>query len=486
MRKLFLLIGVTTMLFISCTQKEQKNVAIIKGNVPIETSSLKFEWIKEHSADIKPQANIVQIDSLGNFEIEIPVQQLSAGLMSINNKRYDVVLEPGDQIEIKVKKDTILYSGKGAAKNSFLYLLSKNNKCSRMEIMRSWYTEEHEFKDFFVMIEDYINERKAEFEEFSKLYSLSKAYVNYFEIENKLASIDLYQQAVKSYSRKNKLPMDSIIVPKEYEEHFSLKSLQNDKNLIYANYLMILNGMIRSNTEKVLSTNTSSNKDSIKLSIIMDSLSGLTREYYLVQNIYYNLSIYDKYDSALVSSFDKIKSDKNCIAVVNKELEKFNKKKDMIGVNLNSEILQTELRDTANIRKTMADILKKYEGKVIYLDIWSLGCGPCRMAMPLSKKLKEKLKEYPVEFVYITVDNYTDKLWNEVFKVSLGQENHYRFEKGFDAKLLEAFSIMAVPTYLMIDKEGKLISYKAERPYNNMMQENPELEKELIELSGKI
>lgn len=123
---------------------------------------------------------------------------------------------------------------------------------------------------------------------------------------------------------------------------------------------------------------------------------------------------------------------------------------------------------------------------MIYLDIWSLGCGPCRIAMPLSKNLKEKLKGYPIEFVYITVDNFNDNLWSEVFKVSLGKENHYRFEKGFDAKLLEELSIMAVPTYLMIDKNGKLISYKAERPYNNMMQENPELEKKLIEHSGRL
>lgn len=486
MRKLFLLIGVAMMLFISCTQNEQKNVVLIKGNVPKETELLKFEWIKEHFADIKPKAYIPQIDSLGNFEIEIPLQNLSTGVMSINDKRYDVVFEPNDRIEIRIEKDTIIYSGKGAEKNSFLYLLSKKDKCSRMSIMMSWYMEAHEFKDFFMMIDDYIGERKSEFEKFSKSHTFSKEYVNYFEIENKLEYIDLYQQAVMAYSRKNNLPMDSINVPKEYEKHFSMKNLQSDKNLIYANYLMLLNDMIRSNTEKILSSNTSLNQDSVKLSIIMDSLSGLTREHYLVQSIYYDLSIYDKYDSALMASFNKIKSDKNCIFVINYELEKFNKKQDMIGANFNNEILQTELRDTANNRLTIADILKKYEGKVIYLDIWSLGCGPCRIAMPLSKNLKEKLKGYPIEFVYITVDNFNDNLWSEVFKVSLGKENHYRFEKGFDAKLLEELSIMAVPTYLMIDKNGKLISYKAERPYNNMMQDNPELEKKLIEHSGRL
>lgn len=178
MRKLFLLIGVAMMLFISCTQNEQKNVVLIKGNVPKETELLKFEWIKEHFADIKPKAYIPQIDSLGNFEIEIPLQNLSTGVMSINDKRYDVVFEPNDRIEIRIEKDTIIYSGKGAEKNSFLYLLSKKDKCSRMSIMMSWYMEAHEFKDFFMMIDDYIGERKSEFEKFSKSHTFSKEYVN--------------------------------------------------------------------------------------------------------------------------------------------------------------------------------------------------------------------------------------------------------------------------------------------------------------------
>ncbi|NLT50491.1 MAG: TlpA family protein disulfide reductase [Ignavibacteria bacterium] len=485
MKKSFFLIGVTILLLISCTHNKQKNLAVIKGTVPKETNSLKFERIKEHTADMYPKKYFVQIDSSGNFEIEIPVQQLSVGVMNINDKRYDFAIAPNDQIEIKVDKDNIIYSGKGAEKNNFLYELSKNDKCSLDGIINSWYNENHELKDFFVMIDDYINSRKKEFEKFNKLYPLGADYTNYFQIENELVYIDLYQYAITAYAIKNNLPISSVNIPQEYKKQFNLKSLQDDKNLIYRDYLTILDNIIYSNMEKIISKNNSINPDSLTLSIAMDSLSGQTREHYLVKSIYYDLC-HDKYDSTLMSSFNKIKSNKNCISFVNKELEKFNKKKEMIGVNLSSEILKTELRDTSNNKKTLADILKKYKGNVIYLDIWSLGCGPCREAMPFSKKIKEKLKGYPVEFVYITVDEYSDILWKEVFEVSLGKENHYRFEKGFGAKLLEAFSIIAVPTYLMFDKEGKLLSYKAERPFNNMMQENPELERILIALSGNM
>lgn len=484
MRKLLLLTGALTLLLISCTQQEQKNLAIIQGKVLYDIDEIKFEWFKEHSADIKPQTYIAKVDSVGNFTVEIPIQQLSKGMMITNNQRYDLVLIPEDHIKVSITKDSIIYSGKGAEKNNFLQELSQNKKCSRMDIMMSWYREEHELNDFYIMIDEYINTRKMEFEKFSSSHTLQKEFIDYFNIENQLDYVDLYEQAVIAYSRKNGIPIDSLEIPVEFEKQYSIQGLLNDKYLVYSNYLHILNGMIRSNVERIINADTSLKRDEVKLSIIMDSLSGRIREHYLVQGIYYNLSIYDKYDSSMVSAFNTIKTDENCIKVVETELIKFNKKKEMIGAPLHNDFLQTILCDTSKTKMTIAEVLSKSKGKVIYLDIWSLGCGPCRMAMPLSKKLKEKLKDYPIEFIYLTVDNYSDKLWDEVFKVSLTQDNHYRFEKGVNSKLHELFNIMAIPAYILIDKKGNLVSYNAERPYNRMMQENPELEKILIDLAS--
>ncbi len=102
----------------------------------------------------------------------------------------------------------------------------------------------------------------------------------------------------------------------------------------------------------------------------------------------------------------------------------------------------------------------------------------------MEKKLKEKLHDYPIEFVYITIDDYSNKLWKEAFELSKEKENHYRFAHGFHSRLHDAFSIMAIPSYILIDKHGNLISYKAERPFNNQWQPNAKLEKELIHLAS--
>ena len=119
--------------------------------------------------------------------------------------------------------------------------------------------------------------------------------------------------------------------------------------------------MVRSNVKKIMSADTSLKKDEVKLSIIMDSLSGTTRECYLVQEIYYNLSIYDKYDSLMVSAFNTIKTDNNCIRVVETELDKYNMKKGMIGAPLHDDFLQTILYDTSNTKITIAECSNDYE-----------------------------------------------------------------------------------------------------------------------------
>jgi thiol-disulfide isomerase/thioredoxin len=119
-------------------------------------------------------------------------------------------------------------------------------------------------------------------------------------------------------------------------------------------------------------------------------------------------------------------------------------------------------------------MLKKYEGKIVYLDIWSLGCAPCIENMPKSKKIKANLQNRPIEFVYITTDIMFSNVWDKVYDVTLIKENHYRFAKGFDARMLKYLEINWVPNYMLFNKNGDLLSYTAVRP------DDPNCEKELL------
>ena len=71
------------------------------------------------------------------------------------------------------------------------------------------------------------------------------------------------------------------------------------------------------------------------------------------------------------------------------------------------------LSPEANIFKTpvnagdslLIDIMKKYKGKVVYVDFWATWCPPCKSQMPHSLKLEHDLKDKDIKFVYICIDS---------------------------------------------------------------------------------
>ena len=464
----------------SCITKEPENFATINGKgLSPDIEKIEFMWFKENPADPKNNTKTAYPDSTGHFSITIPLQKISKGMMTYNNKRNSLVLSPGDQLEITVDDDSLHFEGIGATPNSFLYQLEKVKKCDRIELMRSWYTKEHTLEDMFTMITDYVNLRQNELAIFKKKHELQKEFIHFFETETKIDNINLLNKAPQAYSRKNKVDMNSLQLPAGADKYNTIASIQNDEYLICSDYIHLFSSLIRKESQKRMASDTTLSREDAKLSVIMDSLSGKTRENVLVLEIYFNLTFRNTDAPKYIESFTKISTDPNCKMVVDRELNLRNAKKAMIDAPLSPELLQTALHSSDEMELTIEDLIAQHKGKVVYLDIWSLGCGPCRMIMPESKKLKESLSDQPIEFIYATIDGKSDKLWPEVFKVSLTDKNHYRFDNGFDSKLHKSLSIIAVPTYLLINKEGKLVSYNADRPGS------PKLKEQLLELASK-
>ncbi len=157
----------------------------------------------------------------------------------------------------------------------------------------------------------------------------------------------------------------------------------------------------------------------------------------------------------------------------------------MIGQPLHQEFSNTILNDTAGVSLTFGEMMEKYKGKVVYLDLWGMGCGPCRAAMPYAKKLKEKLRDEPIEFVYTSVENIRNNNWEKVFEATLTTNNHYVLENGFNSRLHKFMEINWVPSYMIFDKEGKLIDFNADRPSRMVERAETGLEKTLKELASK-
>lgn len=105
-----------------------------------------------------------------------------------------------------------------------------------------------------------------------------------------------------------------------------------------------------------------------------------------------------------------------------------------------------------------AKIMKKYEGKVVYVDFWATWCGPCRSGIEQIKPLKEELKDKDVVFVYLTDQTSPEKTYSAMIPDIKGE--HYRLSTDEWNYLAGKFNISGIPHYVLVGKNGEVVNPK--------------------------
>jgi len=121
-----------------------------------------------------------------------------------------------------------------------------------------------------------------------------------------------------------------------------------------------------------------------------------------------------------------------------------------------------EFADTSGQMFSMAD----FKGKYIYLDVWATWCGPCKKEFPHLKKLEKEFEGKNIVFVSVSVDNTSDPWVNMVGEKKLGGVQLWA--GGFKGDWTDAYKIKSIPRFILVDREGKLITASAPRPSGNI------------------
>jgi thiol-disulfide isomerase/thioredoxin len=107
--------------------------------------------------------------------------------------------------------------------------------------------------------------------------------------------------------------------------------------------------------------------------------------------------------------------------------------------------------------------------KVLYIDVWGTWCGPCIASFPKLKELQKEFSDRDIVFVYLCARSLEDK-WLEMIKKENLIGQHYLLGNQQLARLNGQVRISGYPTYILVNKEGK-VCLKPPEPHSDNIEQ---------------
>lgn len=465
MRKLILL-TVALSLLISCKQTQEKPI-LEKGKAVITGKVINFQGgtkVIRFAAGgiVQDIEQAVIIDSIGNFRTEIEMYHPQNIQMVYGKGSVKLFLYPTDSIHLEIN-DTVF-----SKENLPLYEIYGNGKSvSFSENIRDYmhYSGESSFNpnaseksvdEFLEILEQEISSQDSILQTFYKENDVSPEFENWqqrdirYGVANYLLS---YHFANRNY--KGNL-FDKSLFPVDDDIAIST-SLYGLHLRHYALNIGIWQDTVALSLLKKGDRVTAYNRCLDK--VLNSEKQGLSRDImsYKLLSVLFGESYEDF--TKVYENVDRYIENQVLKNALNETVREYEKNKNT-DISFFDPITEVEKAISGDFWK---ELKEKYKGKVIYVDIWATWCGPCRKEIPHAIELHEYFKGKEIAFVNLCLLS-EKSIWEHMIKNNNIKGENYFFSKPQSQLFRNNLKFDGYPTYLIIDKDGKLIDKNAPRP----------------------
>ncbi len=115
--------------------------------------------------------------------------------------------------------------------------------------------------------------------------------------------------------------------------------------------------------------------------------------------------------------------------------------------------------------------LSDYADKTIVLDFWATWCGPCVDQQPYLEELATNLENCDVLFIKVSIDEDLEKWRNHFTNYEDSNIKQWHIPLDNIDYIKNRFSVTALPRYMLIGINGKVIVDKMPKPESGVFKE---------------
>ncbi|SDR94705.1 Thiol-disulfide isomerase or thioredoxin [Polaribacter sp. KT25b] len=470
------LITIMNFLIISCgKQKENKITSenfFKAGTIQFTGKVKNFKLTDDRTLFIsqynvltgEDEVSSIKINKDGKFEKIIPIYSPHEITLKYKNKRTILLVNYLDSLNFifDVKNKTII-SGKGSNRNNLLqqYIESsykiKNN-----------YFDAIFGKEFELLLKEH-SKTKRKLDSITDMIFLDKKPDSLLDIWIKTDKKTLKTYGFINYALKNEPFPTHFLSEKKIINDSDLNNINSyyNKSFTIDVFNLYIGAIVKGNRENFNKMRTLFKKGSYEeaTNLLADSIF---KKY---KNLGKDIVLYREFKQ--MTQKDLIRDDPNIDLLKRQFLKKIKNefiKTNILNESFKSNSAQKEKSTINNSDNVLADLIKKHEGKTLYVDISATWCGPCIAEFPYSVNLHESLKNENIVFVYLFAKSNQDTWKKLSTKYKLKGENLIISDNQYNLLLSEYGINTGFPQYFIVDK-NKEIKKNIKRPSTTGMKE---------------